>query len=89
MYRLDLARAATPRDLKDRPRHRWFYFPHSYSAELVNAILDDWQLPDDSYLLDPFVGAGTTMIVARERGINVTGFDLSPLSVLGNGVRLR
>jgi hypothetical protein len=41
-YRLGLARAATPRLLKQRPIHRWFYFPHSYSPELVEAILDTW-----------------------------------------------
>jgi len=88
-YRLDLARSATPRDLKDRARHRWFYFPHSYSDELLNAILDDWQLAHASHLLDPFVGAGTTMVLARERGLSATGFDLSPLSVLVSNVKAK
>jgi len=80
-YRLDLSQAATPRLLKKRPRHRWFWFPHSYSPELVEAILEAWALPKESVLLDPFVGAGTTLLVAKERGIPATGVDLSPLSV--------
>jgi len=81
-YRLDLSRAATPRLLKKRPRHRWFWFPHSYSPELVEAILKDWDLPNGSSLLDPFVGAGTTLLVAKERGIPATGVDISPLAIL-------
>ncbi len=80
-YRLDLSQAATPRLLKKRPRHRWFWFPHSYSPELVEAILDSWNLPRESRLLDPFVGAGTTLLVAQERGISADGVDLSPLAV--------
>lgn len=81
IYRLDLSQAATPRLLKRRPRHRWFWFPHSYSPELVEAILDYWDLPSGSRLLDPFVGAGTTLLVAKERGISADGVDLFPLAV--------
>ena len=29
--RPELSREATSRDLEFAPRHRWFYFPHSYS----------------------------------------------------------
>jgi len=81
LYRLDLSQAATPRLLKKRPRHRWFWFPHSYSPELVEAILEHWELSRDSHLLDPFVGAGTTLLVAKERGMPATGVDISPLAV--------
>jgi tRNA G10 N-methylase Trm11 len=81
-YRLDLARAATSRLLKQRPVHRWFYFPHSYSPELVEAVLDTWELQTGSHILDPFVGAGTTLLVAGDRGYNALGLDLLPLAVL-------
>jgi len=87
-YRLDLSRAATPRLLKRRPVHRWFYFPHSYSPELVEAILDIWELQTGSYIVDPFVGAGTTLLVARDRGYNALGLDLSPLAVLVSNVKV-
>jgi hypothetical protein len=81
-YRLDLAPAATPRLLKQRAVHRWFYFPHSYSPELVEAILDDWALAPGAGIVDPFVGAGTTLLVAQARGYDSLGLDLSPLSVI-------
>ena len=86
-YRLDLARAATSRLLKQRPVHRWFYFPHSYSPELVEAILDAWRLQAGSRIVDPFVGAGTTLLVARDRGYNGLGLDLLPLAVLVSNVK--
>ena len=73
---------ASSRDLQTTPRHRWFYFKHSYSFRLVERILDTWDLPQDAVLLDNFVGSGTTLLVARNRGFGAIGFDLSPLAVI-------
>lgn len=87
--RLDLAQAATPRLLKKHPIHRWLWFPHSYSPELVEAILNEWDLPKDATLLDPFVGAGTTLLVARQRGLSALGIDLSPLAVWISNTKAR
>ena len=80
-YRPELAHSATSRQLRSAPRHRWFYFPHSYSYRLVNDVLDYWCLGHDAKLADNFAGSGTTMLVARERGLSALGFDLSPLAV--------
>lgn len=88
-YRLDLYKAATPRLLKSHPIHNWFFFPHSYSPELVEAILDDLSMPKGSKLLDPCIGAGTTLLVAQQRGLNATGYDLSPVSILVSNVKIR
>lgn len=87
--RLDLAQAATPRLLKHLPRHRWFFFPHSYSPALVEAILDHAGVPPRGTVLDPFAGAGTTLLVARSRGLTALGLDLSPLAVLASNVKVR
>lgn len=80
--RFDLARFATPRRLSQLPRHRWFYFPHSFDPALVSAILAECNLTGGDSILDPFVGSGTTLLVAQEQGLRATGFDLSPVSVL-------
>lgn len=80
-YRPDLASAATSRDLRTAARHRWFYFPHSYSYRLVETVLDHWELPDNGVVADNFSGSGTTLLTARDRSRTVVGFDLSPLSV--------
>ncbi len=80
-HRPDLAATATSRDLRSAPRHRWFYFPHSYSYRLVNMVMDHWDLPSDGIVADNFSGSGTTLVAARERGLTALGFDLSPLAV--------
>lgn len=80
--RLDLSKAVTPKFIPRHPRHRWYWFPHSFSPELVEEILQHWELPQGARLLDPFVGSGTTTLVAKQRGLQSTGFDLSPLAVL-------
>lgn len=85
----ELARAATPRRMADLPRHRWFYFPHSYDPDLVNAILDQMKVKAGARLLDPYVGAGTSLAVARERRCSAEGLDISPLSVLASNVKAR
>ena len=61
-HRPELASAATPEDLKGAPRHRWFYFPHSYSYRLVDTILAHWQFSSGGVVADNFVGAGTTLL---------------------------
>ncbi len=80
-YHPELARAATSYELKTSPRHRWFYFPHSFSHRLVTKVLDHWDFPADGTLVDNFVGSGTTLVAAREHGLSAAGFDLSPLAV--------
>lgn len=79
--RLELSRHATPRPLRKTPIHNWFLFPHSYSHVLVESLLDDWGLNGGSRIYDPFVGAGTTLVTAKSRGISAVGADISPLSV--------
>lgn len=80
-YRLDLAKQVTPRLLKQRPLHNWFYFPHSFSPQLVEFLLEEWDIKPNDIVLDPFVGAGTTLCTARARGIESIGADISPLAV--------
>ena len=80
--RLDLARLATPKRLPELPTHRWFYFPHSFDPALVETILTECNVADSSSVLDPFVGSGTTLLVAQQQGLSATGLDLSPVSVV-------
>ena len=61
-YRPELAAAATSRDLRSAPRHRWVYFPHSYSYRLVKMILDHWDFPREGVVADNFSGSGTTLL---------------------------
>lgn len=86
--RLEWRHWVTPKLLRSQAIHRWFAFPHSFRGELVGSLIDEWGLDEEDRILDPFVGAGTTLVVARERGIPATGYDLSPLSVLCSKVKV-
>lgn len=87
-YRLDLRNYVTPRLLKNQPVHRWFWFPHSFSPQLIDEVLKIYPLPKNGRILDPFVGAGTTVLRAKQLGYTATGTDLSPLSLFVSQVKL-
>jgi tRNA G10 N-methylase Trm11 len=88
IYRLELAKHVTPRLMKDEPIHRWFYFPHSFSPKLVELLFEEWQLPGGSVVIDPFVGAGTTLCTARRYGYSAIGIDISPLSIFVSNAKV-
>ncbi len=79
--RLEWHRWVTPVGLKGKPIHRWCVFPHSFTDELVSSLIDEWELNSEDKILDPFAGAGTTILTAKEKGIPATGYDLSPFAV--------
>ena len=80
--KLNLCHAVGPAELYGSPVHRWFVFPHSFSASLVNSILDWLGAGPHSVVLDPCLGAATTLVVCRTRGISAIGTDIMPLSVV-------
>lgn len=87
-YRLELRHYVTPRGLKDQPVHRWFWFPHSFSPQLLDEILRAHPLPRGARILDPFVGAGTTVLRALQLGYAAAGVDLSPLSIFVSRIKV-
>ena len=72
----------TPKPLREQPIHRWFVFPHSFTSDLVHALIEDWNLTPNDRILDPFLGAGTTLLAAKQKCIPATGYDLLPLATL-------
>lgn len=78
----------TPKLLREKPIHRWCVFPHSFTSELVHGLINEWGLTEKDRILDPFCGAGTTALAAKERGIPSEGSDLSPFAVFTTQVKL-
>ncbi|HUW11842.1 MAG TPA: hypothetical protein VM537_19100 [Anaerolineae bacterium] len=79
--RLEWRKLVVPTALRKAPIHRWFVFPHSYTDSLVRNLIEEWELGPGDRILDPFVGAGTTVLTAKQMGIPAHGVDLSPLAV--------
>ena len=64
-------------------RHGWLRLTPAYSVKLVQEIIDN--LPEDSFILDPFSGTATTGLVAAEHGIPAHCLDINPFLIwLGN-----
>jgi tRNA G10 N-methylase Trm11 len=63
-------------------------FPHSFAPELVSWFIDELGVEGDMTLLDPFCGAGTTLVEAENRGLVPIGVDLLPLAVLASRAKV-
>ena len=82
-----MAQWVTRKPLLSKPIHRWYTFPHSFTSELVHSLIDDWSLSKEHSIVDPFVGAGTTVLAAKEREVPATGYDISPLAAFVSRVK--
>ena len=74
------SRLVQNKSLLAAPIHRWHTFPHSFASALVHRLIDEWNLSETDVIVDPFVGAGTTVLAAKERNVPAIGYDLSPFA---------
>lgn len=61
-------------------RHRWFNYKEGFSPILVEKIFDEYCLNEKSIVCDPFCGAGTTLAVAKVKGMKAIGFEVNPFA---------
>ena len=45
---------------KKEPIHNWYYFKEGFSRQLVDIFIDKFELGENSIVLDPICGVGTT-----------------------------
>ncbi len=84
-----LSHLISPRRDINRPIYNWHSFKHSYSKELVDLIIKEFNLNPGSWVMDPFCGGGTTLLACKDAGINAHGFDILPFSVFLSNVKIR
>ena len=65
----------------DKPIHRWYRFHAGCSFEFPSRMIKTLQVNQKTTIFDPFSGSGTTLICAKERGINSIGVDINPFYV--------
>ncbi|MGM9790798.1 MAG: DNA methyltransferase [Candidatus Cryptobacteroides sp.] len=59
---------------------RWYPYREGYSTELVSSFINN--LGITGTVLDPFSGSGTTLLAARQSGLDSVGIEVNPISVL-------
>lgn len=60
--------------------HSWLKYKEGFSADLVNILLDEAGVRPGDWVLDPFLGSGTTALVCQMRGIHSIGYDVMPIA---------
>jgi excisionase family DNA binding protein len=64
------------------PIQRWYNYKEGYSLELNNLIFKYFGVRAGSgdLIIDPFSGGGSTLLAAKQYGLNSAGFEVNPFS---------
>jgi len=60
--------------------HGWLHYFAAFSPSFVEATINMLKLSDSSLLLDPFLGSGTSCVVAKSMNIPSVGVELNPMA---------
>ncbi len=71
----------------DLPIHGWYRFVLSYPPHLVRQYLGAFGQTENSLVLDPFCGTGTTLVEAKYQGIPSVGCDAHPFAAMVTRVK--
>ncbi|MGQ4809442.1 hypothetical protein NKDENANG_02859 [Candidatus Entotheonellaceae bacterium PAL068K] len=63
---------------EDKAFHSWYRFVLSYPPHLVRDYISDFDLNEQSTILDPFCGTGTTIVEAKLNQIRAIGLEANP-----------
>lgn len=74
----DKSQYGTFRESMKAPVHGWFTYPAGYSYKLVEVKIKEANLDSSSLVLDPFLGSGTTALVAKSLGVPSIGYEAHP-----------
>lgn len=68
----------TFKDSLRAPVHRWFTYPAGFSFKAVEHSIERFEVKRGQTVYDPFMGSGTTNVVAKTLGINSVGTEAHP-----------
>ena len=67
--------------------HKWYDYLEDFPYSLIEEKIREYHLNNDSLVVDPFCGSGTTMVTANMFHINAVGFDANPLMTFVSKVK--
>ena len=77
-HNLDTSSWGTFKDSLKAPIHSWFTYPAGFSYKAVESSLKQYQIKPLEIVYDPFMGSGTTNVVAQKLGVSSYGCDAHP-----------
>ncbi|MBD3214405.1 MAG: hypothetical protein GF311_17470 [Candidatus Lokiarchaeota archaeon] len=63
------------------------FYRGSFHAQMVRGLINYCNLKDNSKILDPFCGSGTTLVEAALLGFNSIGIDINPIACLNSIIK--
>lgn len=73
---------------EDGAAHDWYRFVLSFPPHLVRGYAERFGLTEDTRLLDPFCGTGTTLVEGKKLGIESVGMEANPMAYLASLVKV-
>ncbi|CAN5857229.1 DNA methyltransferase [soil metagenome] len=73
---------------EDSAAHDWYRFVLSYPPHLVRHYLEKFGLVPGATVLDPFCGAGTTIVEAKKQRIGSIGVESHPMTCFASAVKV-
>lgn len=70
------------------PVHNWFNFTLGYTPEFPEYVLNKHGLPTSALVVDPFLGAGTTSVVAKAKGYKSVGIEANDFFAFAASTKL-
>ena len=74
--------------LDDRAVHDWYRFVQSFPPHLVRSYIERFGIDRSQVVLDPFCGAGTTLVECKKIGIDSIGIDSHPMAYFASSVKV-
>ena len=67
--------------------HKWYDYLEDFPYSLIEEKFVEYNLKDDSLVVDPFCGSGTTLVTGNMFHNNAIGFDANPLMTFVSKVK--
>lgn len=67
--------------------HKWYNYLEEFPYSLIEEKIKEYKLKDESLVVDPFCGSGTTFASANMFHLNTVGFDVNPLMIFVSTVK--